>query len=540
MKTQEFDYIVVGAGSAGCVIANRLSKDPNSRVALVEAGDADTKFPLNLKTLLPFGNIFLLSDKRYNWQYSFDAAPEVGDRAIPCPRGKLLGGCSAINGAVYIRGHRKDYDSWAKKFGVEGWSYNDVLTAFKKQESWSGPHNQFHGEDGELTVSDIRSPNKIATSFIAAGVEAGHEHNEDFNGASQDGVGYYHVNQKKGARMSSARAFLRPAKKRSNLSILHSTMVEKIVIEGKRVTGLLVERDGEKMFLSSAKEVVISAGAINSPQLLMISGIGDKDHLAEHGIETVVNLPGVGQNLQDHPSVGLSIADKSRASMALNPRSAPKMALAGLQYMFTQNGRFSSNAAEAGGYIRTLPDLEKPDAQLTLVVGMKTSADLIPSEHGFVLHVNVCQAKSRGRVYLKSASHKDKPGIEHGFLKNDEDVQTLVRGLKIGREIIAQPALAEIAGEELIPGKQCQSDEELSEAVRQNLATVYHPVGTCRMGTADDPNTVVDSRLKVLGIDGLRVADASVIPEIMAGNTSAPSMMIGERASEFIIEDNQF
>ncbi|MEC7764306.1 MAG: GMC family oxidoreductase N-terminal domain-containing protein [Pseudomonadota bacterium] len=534
--SETYDYIVVGAGSAGAVVAARLAADARNRVALIEAGESDRRFPSNVKTLLPFGNVFLLTDKRYNWQYQFEGSPEIGGRQINCPRGKMLGGCTVLNGAVYIRGHPRDYDDWAEH-GVTGWAYSDVLKAFKRQEKWAGDFSQFHGTDGELDVRPLPSPNEVARAFVEAGQQAGYERNEDFNGNTQDGVGFYHVNQRGGKRLNSSRAFLRGVEGKPNFTILTEAHVHRVVIEEGVATGVEIEQNGAKRIIGATQEVILSAGTMNTPQILMLSGVGDGAQLKSHGVEVKHDLPGVGQNLQDHPSVAITAYDKSRSSMALNARTLPRLTFAGARYLLSQDGPFSSNAAEAGGFVRTLPGLDRPDVQLTLVVGMKGRADVLPKEHGFVLHANVARPKSRGTVTLRSDDSRDKPVLEHGFLKDDEDLQTLVRGLKVSRKIVSQPAFAHVMGEEIAPGAAFQSDSELEQAVRDNLATVYHPVGTCRMGAEDDPNAVLDSRLRVRGIRGLRVADASVMPAIIGGNTSAPAMMIGERAAEFILEE---
>jgi len=535
VKADGFDYVIAGAGAAGCVLANRLSADPAVRVALIEAGPSDLGFPVSLKTTLPVGNIFLLPHARYNWQHEFTGGAGVGHRTLICPRGKLFGGCTSVNGTVYIRGHRSDYDDWAA-LGNPGWGWDDVLPFYKRQEDWRGAASPLHGQGGELTVERPRTHNPLSHRFVAAAVEAGHAANADFNGDAQDGYGLYHLNQRRGMRLSASRAFLHPVLRRPNLRVFADTLVERVELKGRRAVGVrIAEAGGQRRLLTADVEVILAGGAINSPQLLMLSGIGPAAQLRRHGIAVVHDAPGVGANLQDHPTVFVARANPSAESYALSARSWPRVALSPLQYLLRRSGLLASNAAEAGGFVRTLPNLQRPDVQMTFLVGLKGNARTIPREHGFMLLVQLLRPISRGRVELASARPDDKPVLHPGFLEHADDVATLVRGLQVARRIFASPALAPVSGAELQPGAAIASDADLAAFARQQVGTAYHPVGSCRMGPAGDPLAVVDARLAVHGVDALRVVDASVMPTIIGGNTAAPSMMIGERGAAFVM-----
>lgn len=529
-----FDYIIVGAGAAGCVLANRLSADPAVRVALVEAGGSDRGFPVNLKVALPIGNIFLLPDPRYNWQYAFSGGAGVAGREIACPRGRLLGGSTSVNGTVYMRGHHKDYDDWAA-LGNDGWSYADVLPAFKAQENFADGADAFHGVGGELDVQHLAQSNPLAHAFIASAVAAGHARNDDFNGAAQDGFGLFHVNHRRGTRLSSSRAFLHPVLGRRNLHVITDALVEHVRVQGRRAVGVTIRQAGRQRDLAASAEVVLAAGTIGSAQLLLLSGIGPPAGIEPHGIRVQHELPGVGGNLQDHPSVSLIRSDPTATSYALSWRTAPRAVLAPFRYAFARRGMLASNAVEAGGLIRARPDADRPDLQLTFVVGLKDSARTLPRRHGFVCHVAVQRPATRGRLSLRSADPTAKPRLEPAFLEDRRDVELLVHGLRTARGIASVGPLAGIGGVELGPGPDAVDDAALEAYARRTATTTYHPVGTCRMGPAGDPQAVVDSRLRVHGLDGLRVADASIMPNIVGGNTAAPSMMIGERASTFIL-----
>ncbi|WP_395397921.1 GMC family oxidoreductase N-terminal domain-containing protein [Novosphingobium sp. BL-8A] len=530
-----FDYIVIGSGSAGSLMANRLSADPANRVALIEAGPSDRKWPVNLKTVMPVGNIFLLPSDQTNWKQALKGNAAVGNRTINFPRGKLLGGCSAINGGVYIRGQKEDYEAW-EAAGNAGWSYDDVLPAFKAVENYAGPDKPWHGKGGELDVQKPRSFNPVTGAILDAAEQAGHYRNDDFAGERKDGFGRYDLNQRKGTRLSSARAFLHPVLKRPNLTVLDETLVRKIVFDRGRAIGIEIERQGARSIVGARREIVLCAGATNSPQLLMLSGIGPADHLRDVGIETLHDLPGVGAHLQDHPTVHVAMENPSGESYAVSAKSLPRILASPLQYLVNRTGMLASNVAECGGFLCT-DGSGRPDIQITFLVGLKLDARAIPRRHGYMGLVQLLRPRSAGSVRLASNRPEDKPVIDPNFFADPYDMKTLIAGFREARRIFAQPALAPLTGAEIEPGAHLQSDAEIDAALRRIVNTAYHPTGTCKMGPDSDPMAVVDGRLRVRGVSGLRVVDASVMPEIISGNTSAPTMMIAERAARFILED---
>ncbi|WP_278985463.1 GMC family oxidoreductase [Sphingobium yanoikuyae] len=530
-----FDYIVIGSGSAGSLMANRLSADPANRVALIEAGPSDRKWPVNIKTAMPVGNIFLLPHEKYNWKQSLAGNSAVHNRQINFPRGKLFGGCSAINGGVYIRGQMADYDAWADA-GNRGWSYSDVLPAFKSVENYAGPDRAWHGKGGELDVQKPKSWNPIASAIVDAAAQAGHHRNDDFAGVRQDGFGRYDLNQRNGTRLSSARAFLHPALGRGNLTVLDETLVRRILFDRGRAVGLEIEKEGARRTVSARREIILCAGATNSPQLLMLSGIGPQDHLKDMGIDLVHHLPGVGQHLQDHPTVHVAMENPSAESYAISAKALPRILASPLKYLTNRTGMLASNVAECGGFLCT-DGSGRPDIQITFLVGLKIDARAIPRRHGYMALIQLLRPKSAGSVRLASNRPEDKPVIDPNFFADPYDMKTLIAGFREARRIFAQPALAAMTGAEIEPGAQYQSDAEIDAALRKIVNTAYHPTGTCKMGPDSDPMAVVDGRLRVRGVAGLRVVDASVMPEIISGNTSAPTMMIAERAARFILED---
>lgn len=539
----EFDYVVIGAGSAGCAIASRLADDPSVTVALIEAGPHDHHFTV----WTPIGLAALIK-KAGPRNYAYHTEPQAGfgGRRSYQPRGRGLGGSSSINGMVYIRGHREDYEEW-KRLGCEGWGYEDVLPYFRRSERnerHAGHDDTWHGGGGPLRVSELRTPNPFSRRFISAALQAGYCANDDFNGAEQEGVGLYQVTQHNGERWNTARAYLHGGKVgaaaysggRPGLTVLPDTQVLRIVFEGRRARGVLVSRDGQPQTIRARREVIVSAGAFNSPQLLMASGVGPAAHLRERGVPVVHDLPGVGQNLQDHPDV---IVSKQLRSTDLYGRTLPgvlRMAKEVLRYRRDRTGMVSSNFAEAGAFIKSRPGLATPDLQLHFVPALLAHGiDTARLGHGYSCHVCVLRPKSRGEVRLRSADMREAPVIDPRFLSHPDDVADMVAGVKAVRRIYRQAALAEVGGRELFTGAfgdDDGNDAAIEDFVRQYTDSVYHPVGTCKMGT--DPLAVVDPALRVHGLDGLRVADASVMPTLVAGNTNATSIMIGEKAADLI------
>ncbi|WP_062732880.1 GMC family oxidoreductase [Sphingobium abikonense] len=533
--SDSFDYIVIGSGSAGSLMANRLSADPANRVTLIEAGPSDKQWPVNLKTAMPVGNIFLLPHAKYNWKQALTGNAAVNDRTINFPRGKLFGGCSAINGGVYIRGQRADYDAWADA-GNDGWAYDDVLPAFKAVENYAGPDTPWHGKGGELDVQKPKSWNPVSAAIVDAAEQAGHRRNDDFASDRQDGFGRYDLNQRNGTRLSSARAFLHPVLDRANLTVMADTMVRRILFDRGRAVGLEIETGGARSTIAARREIILCAGATNSPQLLMLSGIGPQDHLREKGIDLVHHLPGVGAHLQDHPTVHVAMENPSAESYAVSAKVLPRILASPFKYLLKREGMLASNVAEAGGFLCT-DGTGRPDIQITFLAGLKLDARSVPRRHGYMGLIQLLRPKSSGSVRLASNRPEDKPVIDPNFFADPYDMQTLIAGFRACRHIFAQPALAAMTGAEIEPGAQHQSDAEIGAALRKIVNTAYHPTGTCKMGPDSDPMAVVDNRLRVRGVSGLRVVDASVMPDIISGNTSAPTMMIAQRAAQFILQD---
>ncbi len=531
--TQRFDYIVVGAGSAGCVLANRLSADPAVSVCLIEAGPSDRNLFPGSYIRTPAGIIRLIANPKWNWMHNFSRAPGSDEPAIPCPRGRVWGGSSAINGMIYIRGNRYDYDHWAA-LGNHGWGYDDVLPYFRRSEHFEPGESPWHGRGGELNVADLRSPSPVNSVFYQAAEELGWRYNEDFNGAEQEGIGPFHVTQINGERCSAARAFLHPILDRPNLQVLSSTLTHRVLLHGNRAVGVEVSQGSEVLQLHAQREVILSAGSINSPQLLMLSGIGPAAELRRHGIALHHELPGVGQNLQDHQDVVLMYRSNTSLSYGLSPRGLWPLAHSPWQYLFGRRGPLTSNTVESGGFLRLTPDDPSPELGLIVAPALKNQPQrLIPFGHGISLHVSVMHPQSRGEIRLNSPDPRDKPQLHANFLSHPEDLRKLVEGIHLVRSLANTAAFRRHLKGELVPGRQINSQVQIEQWIRHNLGTVYHPVGTCKMG--HDPLAVVDDQLRVHGIEGLRVVDASIMPTLITGNTNAPAIMIGEKAADLIV-----
>lgn len=525
-----YDYIIVGAGSAGCVLANRLSEDPDCRVLLLEAGPRDWHPFIHM----PAGLAKLVGKKGVNWDYSTAPEPQLDDRLLWWPRGKVLGGSSSINAMCYIRGHALDYDEWAA-MGAEGWQWANALPYFRRSEGNERGASEFHGGDGPLGVSDPRYRNPLSEVFLEAAREAGHGLTDDFNGARQEGFGWYQTTTRDGARSSSARAYLAPVRKRPNLTVVTNATASRVTFEKGRATGVVYSVKGRGAYCEGARrEVILSGGAINSPQLLMLSGIGPAGDLRRHGIEVLADLPGVGANLHDH----LDICTLQRCTRGLSYDTVSDASVAFRYYLMGRSGPGSSNIAEAGGFLRShLAEDGRPDMQFHFVPAQLDDhgRNRLPGS-GYTLHACGLRPRSRGRLSLASANAADKPRIEAAYLSDPEgfDLKVMVEAVRISREILAQPAFAPYRGEEVFPGPKVQDEAGIVAFIRRKAESIYHPVGTCRMGRADDPDTVVDPQLRVKGVEGLRVVDASVMPRLVGGNTNAPTMMIAERAADLI------
>lgn len=526
----EFDYIIVGAGSAGCVLANRLSADPSVRVCLLESGGED-RSPL-IHT--PIGVAAILPTRHVNWAFQTEPQPGLGNRRGYQPRGKTLGGSSSINGMIYIRGHHSDYADW-QALGNTGWSYEDVLPYFRVSEKHHAGASEFHGGDGELYVGRVRQ-HAISDAFVEAGQRAGHRFNHDFNGADQEGIGQYDVTIRDGRRWSAATAFLKPIRElRANLTVLTGATAQRVLLEGKRAVGVQVSVNKERLELKARKEVILAAGAFGSPQLLLLSGVGAEADIKPHGIAVQHELPGVGKNLQDHPDVVLCYKSHDTSLLGISPVGSVKMGKSLVQYMRHHSGTFASNCAETGGFLKTSPELARPDIQLHAVIGtVDDHGRKLHWGHGFSCHVCVLRPKSTGSVSLHSANPNDAPRIDPNFLGHDDDVQTLLKGYRMAQDIAAQAPLQRFGLKDIYSAGM-QSDEQLIDLLRRRTDTVYHPIGTCKMG--NDEMAVVDNRLRVHGMEGLRVVDASIMPTLIGGNTNAPSIMIAERAARWIAQD---
>ncbi|MGV3552213.1 GMC family oxidoreductase [Rhizobium sp.] len=532
-----FDYVIVGAGSAGCVLAEALSRDGSSTVAVVEAGGSDRKFFVQMP--LGYGKTFY--DKSINWNYYAEPDPGLNGQRDFWPRGKILGGSGSINAMVWIRGDRRDYDEW----NVPGWRYDDVLPWFKALEDNEAGADHYRGVGGPVHVTDCTNrPQLLTDRFVQAGQQAGFAYNSDFNGAAQEGVGVYQINTKGGWRMSAAKAFLRPALKRSNVTLITQAQATKILFEGKRATGIEIAHRGQSRKLTARKSIVLAAGAVNTPQLLQLSGIGPADHLRALGIDVIKDSRAIGHHLQDH--LGINYTFRAKVP-TINQQLGTWWGKLwrGLEFLVLGEGPLSLSLNQGGGFLRSRPGLDRPDIQLYFQAisttmakaGTRPLTDPDPFP-GYAIGLSSTRPTSRGSILIRSANPFEHPEIRANAHGTPEDLEAMLAGVKLIRRIAAQPALADITAEELVPGPSVRSDAELTNDFRNRSGTVYHPCGTARMGT-DPATSAVDPHLRVHGIDGLVVSDASVFPAVISGNTNAPTMMVASRAAAFLLEDGK-
>ena len=530
ISAMTFDYIIVGAGSAGCVLANRLTEDPSIKVLLIEAGGSDSWW--NWKIHMPAALAYPLSNDAVNWAYKSEPDPHMDNRQMYCPRGKVLGGSSSINGMAYVRGHAFDYNRWAQVDGCRGWSYSDCLPYFKRAESLDIGGDTYRGSDGPLKVTAGKMSNPLHKAWVMAGKEAGYPITEDPNGYQQEGFGRMDMTVGRGRRCSASKAYLRPASRRKGLLIKKNALVNRIIVKDGVAIGVEFVKRGSKVQAYAGKEVILSAGAINSPQLLMLSGIGPADQLANFGIPVVKNLPGVGENLQDHLEIYLQMECMQPISLygAQNPLSK---LMIGLQWIVSGEGLGGTNHFESGGFIRSHAGVEHPNIQYHfLPIAMNYDGSTAQKCHGFQVHVGPMRPTSRGRIWLNSIDPRSAPKLLFNYMSTETDRLEMREAIRLTREVLSQSAFITLGGKELLPGIQVQTDEEIDSFVREYGESAYHPSCTCAMG--QNELSVVDNSGRVHGIDGLRVVDASILPSIVSGNLNAPTIMLAEKIVDVI------
>ena len=529
----EADFVIIGSGSAGSALAYRLSESGEHTVLVLEYGGSDWGPFIQMPGALSYP----MNMKRYDWGFESDPEPHLGGRRLHCPRGKVLGGSSSINGMVYVRGHARDFDHWADN-GATGWGYANVAPYFDRMESWHpGPHGgdpDWRGTDGPLHVTRGKRANPLYTAFVEAGVQAGFERTHDYNGEQQEGFGPMEQTVWKGRRWSAANAYLRPALKRQNCNLV-SCLARKIIIENGRATGVEIQRGKKIDTIRARREVIVAASSINSPKLLMHSGIGPAAHLAEHGIDVVADRPGVGQNLQDHLELYIQQASSQPITL-YRYWNVPSKAAIGAQWLFSKTGIGSSNQFESAAFVRSRAGVDYPDIQFHfLPLAVRYDGKVAAEGHGFQAHVGPMRSVSRGRIALKSSDPTDAPSILFNYMSDETDWRDFRHCIRLAREVFAQEAFSAFRGKAIQPTDDVQSDDDLDSFIRHNVESAYHPCGTCRIGAADDPMAVVDPECRVIGVDGLRVADSSIFLRIPNGNLNGPSIMVGEKASDHIL-----
>ncbi len=528
----DWDYIIIGAGSAGCVLANRLTADGSNRVLLLEAGGSDKNILIQMPTALSYP----MASETYNWGYLSDAEPALDGRKITCPRGKALGGTSSINGMVYVRGHSCDFEEW-EAAGAQGWNYANCLPYFKRSESWQFGADEYRGGDGPLGVGggNNMTGNPLYKAFIDAGVEAGYPSTEDYNGFRQEGFGPMHMTVRGGIRESTGRAYLDPVKSRANLTVWKDALVDRVLLDGKQAVGVVLTHTGIRKTISAKREIILSAGSIASPAILQRSGIGAPSTLADAGVETLHELPGVGENLQDHLEIYFQFRSKKPVSLNSKLGLFSKL-LIGMRWFFFKSGLGVTNHFESCAFIRSGAGIQSPDIQYHfLPAAMRYDGTPSVKGHGFQVHVGPNKPKSRGHVHIQSTDPAAPPSIKFNYMQHPDDVAKWRQCIRLTREIIAQPAMDAYRGKELQPGIDIATDAQIDEWVKDNVESAYHPCGTCKMGTQSDAMAVVDPECRVIGLDGLRVVDASVFPTVTNGNINAPTIMVAERASDIIL-----